>query len=146
MFITLNTGRFSSSASSTKLEVQEEARRLMDWIIKDVRQTSTSQIVNNSPSDTHIKFKVCLGHDGSNIIWSNDFIEYTYVSALNRLTRTDYSSGMVWTFDNIVAVPFDTSELITNNKLIVTITVQKQKGGEPLAVFTLANKIKVRNG
>ena len=146
LFITLSTGEFSSSVNSAKLEVQAETRRLMDWIVKDVRQTSSSQIANNAPSNSHIKFKVCLGHDGNNIIWSSDFIEYTYDSSLNRLTRTDYGSGMSWNFDNVIAAPFDTSELITDSKLIVTITVQKQPARMPALTSTLISKIKIRNG
>jgi prepilin-type N-terminal cleavage/methylation domain-containing protein len=146
LFITLSTGEFSSSVSSAKLEVQAETRRLMDWIVKDVRQTSSSQIANNAPSNSHIKFKVCLGHDSSNIIWSSDFIEYTYDSSLNRLTRTDYSSGTSWNFDNIIAAPFNTSELLTDSKLTVTITVQKQGARIPVITSTLISKIKIRNG
>lgn len=145
LFFVLNIGRFSSTTSSEKLELQEQVRRVTDWIVKDVRQTVAYQIANNQPSSTHIKFKVCLGHDGNDRIWSDDFIEYTYDSDLNRLIRADYDTGQIWNFDNIIAEPFDIGAVSSNNALVVTITGQRQRIGLPNMTSTLTANIKIRN-
>lgn len=145
LFFVLSVGKFSSATSSAKLELQEQVRRVTDWIVKDVRQTVAYQIVNNQPSSSHIKFKVCLGHNGSDRIWSDGFIEYTYDSDLNRLIRADYNTGQIWNFDNIIAEPFNITAVSSNNTLIVTITGQRQRVGLPAMTSTLTANIKIRN-
>lgn len=146
LFMVLNIGNFSNSVSSTKLSLQQEARKIIEWITKDVRQTAAYQISNNDPSTNHIKFKVCLGHDGADLLWSSDFIEYTYDPTSQTLVRFDYASGRSWQFNNVVESPFNISQLITDNLLIVTITVQKQALGSINPSVSLAAEIKIRNG
>jgi prepilin-type N-terminal cleavage/methylation domain-containing protein len=141
----LNVGNLANPISSTKLLVQQEVRNVLDWIVKDVRQTSSYQINNNNPSVNHIKFKTCVGHDGTNLLWSNDFIEYTYDVSSETLTRLDYSSGNTWQFYDIVASPFDTSELV-DNVLSVTVAVEKTARGLIKPSASLTMEVKLRNG
>lgn len=145
LLVVFRAGDFSNSAAMAKHEAQEEARRVLYWIIKDARQTSGSQISGNQPSSSHIKFKVCQGYDGDNIIWSDDYIEYTYNSLNQRLTRTDYNTGQSWDFENIVSDPFGISEIVSDNKLSLSITVQRQRQGLPLITSALTTQVKMRN-
>ena len=151
LFLSLSTGELSSSISSIKLDAQERARRVMDWIIKDVRQTSFAKININGYTDSYIKFEICSDFDDTTYssIWSDYYIEYSYNDSEKRLTRARISSAgvteMSWDFDNIMVAPFDTSDL-ENNRLIVTITSQKQQVGLPTVTSTLTSEIRLRNG
>jgi type II secretory pathway pseudopilin PulG len=145
LFLVLDMAEFSQSATSAKLELRAELRRAMDWIIKDVRQTSAYQIANNAPTSSHIKFKVCLGHNGTSLIWSDNYIEYTYDSTLKRITRTESASGRSWYFNYIITEPFDVSGVSTNSKLIVTISGERQRQGLPDITSTLTAQVKLRN-
>ena len=144
LFMVLNIGEFSNSVSSSKLGLQEKTRRVINWITKDVRQTVGSEIANNDPSSSHIKFKLCLGHDGVSRQLSSYYIEYTYDGNLDRLTRTDHNTAQTWNFDNIIAEPFDTSAL-ADNVLGITITTLKQRAGLPDISCSLSSRIKIRN-
>lgn len=145
LFMVLRVGDFSNSISSAKLSLQQEARNVIGWIVKDVRQTSGYQIYNNQPSADHIKFKLCQGHDGNNLLWSSNYIEYTYEPVSKILTRIDYNTGQSWQFYNIIASPFNIDHL-ANNLLIVTISVQQTAIGLISPTFSLSAEIKIRNG
>jgi len=85
LFYAMNAGNLSFNLSSARADLQAEVRRSMDWIVKDVRQTTGAEIASNNPTDSKIKFRVCQGHDGSNLVWSSAEIEYSYYSNLKRL-------------------------------------------------------------
>jgi type II secretory pathway pseudopilin PulG len=145
LFSVLNLSNLSHSIVSTKLSLQAEARRVIEWIVKDARQTSAYQISNNNATSSYIKFKTCAGHNGTSLLWNSDFIEYDYNSSSQILTRTDYSTGDTWDFYDIVANPFDVSGL-ANNILGVTIDVQKDVIGTVEPRVNLTTEIKIRNG
>lgn len=145
LVMVLNVGNFSNSLSSAKLSAQQEARNAIDWIIKDARQTAAYQISNNDPTANHIKFRVCIGHDGSDLLWSSNFIEYTYDPATRILTRSDSGTGRTWQFADVAASPFDISRLV-QSVLVVTIDVQKQAPGAQGAGVSITEEIRIRNG
>ncbi|MFH1191458.1 MAG: hypothetical protein V1670_04605 [Candidatus Omnitrophota bacterium] len=81
----------------------------MDWIVNDLRQTTTASItdINNSPpsTSTHIKFKKVTGYSVKGVPSPDfgGFIEYTYDSDSKTIIRTDPSqSPGSWSFNNIV--------------------------------------------
>lgn len=143
--VVLNVGNLSNNISTSKVALQRQARTVLDWIIKDVRQTSAYQINNNAPSSNHIKFQVCAGHDGVNLLWNSDFIEYTYDTANQTLTRNDSGSGGEWVFSDITASPFDLSN-ITNNFLRITVQMEKSALGLIRPRVNLSAEVKIRNG
>jgi type II secretory pathway pseudopilin PulG len=147
LIFVLNAVHLSDRVNIAKLSVEQNARNIMGWIVKDVRQTSSYQIINNLPTNGHIKFKQCIGHDGSNLLWSSEFIEYIYNPINNTLTRRqiDGLSVKSWEFDNIMVPPFDITELI-NNKLTVTVTVRENAIGNINPQVTLTTEIRLRNG
>lgn len=166
LFITLNTTEFSHSVSSAKVDLQAEVRRVIDWIIKDVRQTVSYEVASNGPSDTHIKFKRVQGLNTvtGDLILSSDYIEYEYDSLSQKITRRviDGATGDIlqsWDFNNIIEAPFYTRDDLNNivplndddftnygNKFIVTIMGQKQVRGSLNINFTLTEEVKIRNG
>jgi len=146
LLMVLVMGNFSNTVGAAILPLRQEVRNITGWIIKDVHQTSSYQINNNSPLTSHIKFKVCTGHDGSNILWSSDFIEYTYDAGTQTLTRQDFNTGSTTQFSNIISAPFNTSGLVSNNKLTVTVHIRKSVLGAMNSEFSLTTEVKIRNG
>jgi type II secretory pathway pseudopilin PulG len=146
LFMALRIGDFSNVLNSEKVDIQAEARRTMECIAKDVRQTTGYEIANNNPSESYLKFRLCRGHDGSNLIWSANYVEYNYDSTNHILLRVDNNTGETWQFNNIAAAPFNVSEVLTNKKLYLTITIEKQEPRAPPITFTLTGEVKIRNG
>jgi type II secretory pathway component PulJ len=165
MFYALSTGEYSKTVSSARVEVQAEARRTLDWIAKDVRQTVSWDMADasNSPSDSHIKFRKVEGWNATTelLLLSNNYTEYAYDSdshtIMRRLSDSDNNTLGEWTLNNIVQPPFytrDSSEsivslnsgdLLTSRKLIIDIVGQKQIRGSLNATATLTEEVKIRN-
>jgi type II secretory pathway pseudopilin PulG len=167
IFYLLSAAQSSRFFSSAKTEVQSEVRRAMDWIVNDVRQTINWSIGSNAndPSNTHIKFKKVIGYStaGSGSALFGDFIEYTYDSNTNTITRTDLGTNQSWAFRNIVQAPFYTrlldgsivaidpvspgndSPVFTTGNLVVVIVGQKQVNGASNISYTLSEEVKIRN-
>jgi hypothetical protein len=168
LFLAWNMGEFSSSVSSTKVDLQAEVRRTMDWITKDVRQSVSWEIadaVNNNPSDTHIKFRQVQGWNTTSdtYLLNGNYTEYTYNAGSNTITRrvSDASNNTLqtWNFNNIMQAPFYTrdsgsntvpltghsSDLLTSRRLIIVIAGQKQVRGSTNTTYALTEEVKVRN-
>ncbi|MCM8795185.1 MAG: hypothetical protein NC928_00620 [Candidatus Omnitrophica bacterium] len=165
LFMVLNIGYFSNDISSTKMDLQSEVRRVIDCIIKDVRQAVSWEMANNNPSVNYIKFRQVEGVDTStgDIEFSSNYIEYIYDANLSKITRRLlYSNGEViqsMEFNNIIKAPFSTRDptngeivplesetLLNSRKLIVEISGQRQVRGTLNIDFTLKGEIKIRNG
>lgn len=168
VFYLLSVAQSSRFSSSAKTEVQSEVRRTTDWIINDVRQTVNWSIGSstNNPLSTHIKFKKVIGYStaGSGSALFGDFIEYTYDSATNTITRTDLGTNQSWIFRNIIQAPFYTklsdgsivvidpvipgndSPVFTTGNLVVVIAGRKQvEGGGSNIDYILREEVKIRN-
>ncbi|UCD14813.1 MAG: hypothetical protein JSV34_03545 [Candidatus Omnitrophota bacterium] len=141
----LNMGYFSHPIGVTKVTVAHQARNVMNWIVKDTRQTSSSQIDMDNATVDYIKFKLCIGHNGTDLLWSSNFIEYTYNASADTLTRSDSGTGQSWQFYDIIASPFNVSQVLTDNILGVTVAVQKTARGSIKAGVNLTTEIKLRN-
>ena len=162
-FYALSTGELSGTLSFAKADLQAEVRRTLDWIVKDVRQTVSWEVANNSPSGIHIKFRQVEGWDTANniLLMSTNFIEYSYDSASSTMTRKSLDAGgnvlQSWLFNNITASPFYTrdatgnivtlnsTDLLTSRKLIASISGQKQVRGALNTGCSLSEEIKIRN-
>jgi hypothetical protein len=159
LFLSLSTGEFSFSVSIAKADLQAKVRRVMDWIVKDVRQTNLIQINNNDPSINHIRFKKVTGIDNSigNYTLSSDYVDYDYDSMSGNLTRSEINEvGTTlksWIFSNITQSPFYTAQgvplapggILTNKKLIIVISAQNQARGSLILDQTLTEEVKIRN-
>ena len=146
--LTLKSAYFSQSLSSQQTELQLTVRGASEWLIKDLRKASVSEINKNDPSSTYLKFN--LGNwDEDNGCWNigSAYIEYSYDSDAKKLTRI-YSPDGVNTvtldFDNISEDPFDTSLLISNKKIMVDLEAGKSVKGQYIS-YGLVSYVKIRN-
>ena len=164
LFFSLTRGEFSSAVSSAKADLQAKVRSIMEWVTKDVRETSLGQIntPDNNPSVNHIKFRKVTGIDGAGgYTFADHYIEYDYDSALSQLTRNkiDVTSGAILqssVFDNITQSPFyvgvgppldplDDGKILTSKKLLIIIAGQSQVKNSLTLNFSLTEEVKVRN-
>ena len=160
LFLTLTVGDFSSSVSQAKADLQAKVRLIMDAIIRDVRQTSRSQIndITNAPGANHIKFKVVSGTNEAdgNLTFSTDYIEYTYDPNLLQLTRSSVDGAgapRIRVFHDITDTTFFSEEGVpfvvgaNSGKLIVNITAQSQarEARNLLLSYSLTEEVKIRN-
>lgn len=141
----VNISQLSQPISVKKIAVAHQARNVMNWISKDARQTSGYQINNNAPTSDYIKFQLCTGHNGTDLQWNSDFIEYSYDSSSDIIVRNDTGTGQSWQFYDIIASPFDVSR-VDEDILGVTIAVEKAVRGTITVGYNLTMEIKLRNG
>jgi prepilin-type N-terminal cleavage/methylation domain-containing protein len=168
IFASLNIGKLSFSIGSSKVEVQAKARLITDWIVNDSRQALLSDIVdivNNSPSSSHIRFRQVTGIDitTGQYILSPDFIDYTYDFTTQKIIRSviDPSGNTLITetreFNNIinppffsvdgagVTVPLTAADLSNSQRLIIVIQTQKQLRGTISIPHAIRAEVKIRN-
>ena len=165
-FYAMNAGRLSFNLSLARGNLQSEVRRNIDWIIKDVRQTASSELAkaDNNPSPNHIKFKQVMGWDPTSnppsFLWGDYYIEYTYDAANSTIVRTTndpkHPNGP-WTFYNITTSPFFTRnssgdivalndrDLGTSKQLIIKIFGQAQVWGGHNTTYSLTEEVQIRN-
>ncbi len=158
LFLTLTKGELFNDITSQKVDLQAKVRRILDWVVKDVRQTNLIQINTNSPSADYIKFKPVTGINGTgDYTLSTNYIEYSYDAASDTLTRNEVDDGGTvlnsWFFDNITqspfysdaGVPLAAGAILTSKKLVIVISGQDQvRGSLPLTV-SLTAEVKIRN-
>ena len=157
LFLSLSTGEFSNSVSSAKADLQAKVRLIMDWIVKDARQTYRVQINNNGPSANYIKFKTVAGIDGGGgHAYNPNYIEYSYDSVSQQLTRREIndlgSTLRSFVFNNITQSPFYTAPGVAltgsgvpGNKLIIVIAGQSLVRNSLTLNFSLTAEVKIRN-
>lgn len=162
LFYILNSGQNVNDLSSAKVSTQAHARRVSDWIAKDLRQAVTWDLANNSPSATHLKFRPVLGWDiaGNTYDLDVNYIEYNYNAASDTLTRNSLNAaGTVlnsWAFTDIVAQPFFTrngagtlialdNTVGTSKKVITLISVNKVSAKGVTVSASLTTETKIRN-
>jgi type II secretory pathway component PulJ len=165
LFYVLNSGQSSWAVSRAKVESQSEARRSIDWITKDARQSVSWDLADagNDPSETHIKFRLVQGYDanGEALVLASDYLEYTYDPDSHTITRrlSDASDNTLetWTLNNIMEAPFYTkdnlantvllnaADLLTSRKLIIRIRTQIQVKEGVVVQTTLTDEVKIRN-
>lgn len=161
LFVVLNVGELSNTIVGAKLEVQQEVRRAMDWMVKDLRQTDrklllvTDQFGNPVPKQfndpaiaigdpfTDPLFSICIGYGVvSGNLWSSNQIGYTYDAANQRIVRSDSGTGNTWQFNHINSLTFTKTGL---NSLLIEIVGQRTAIGTIAPTFTLQEEVKLRN-
>lgn len=163
IIMALNTGQYSNSISIAKVDLQSSVRNLMNWITKDVRQSITWDMANNSPSTIYIKFRQVQGWNAAThtLTLNDDFIEYAYDSSAQTITRRllDSSGNELqrWEFSDITEEPFYTrdssgtivdmsgSDLLISNRIIIVIASSAQVRGSLNIPFSLTEEVKIRN-
>jgi type II secretory pathway pseudopilin PulG len=148
--------------SSAKVAAQSQARRVSDWVSRDLRQAVVWDLANNSPSATHIKFRPVSGWDiaGDTYQLDANYIEYNYDANADTLTRNLVDAAGVtlksWVFNDIVAPPFFTrdgsgnlidldSSVGTSKKVVALISVNKVSDKGVNLPVSLTAETKIRN-
>lgn len=162
IFFIFITGTSLHDISSAKVLAQAEARRVSDWVGRDLRQAVAWDLANNTPSLTHIKFRPVLGWNitGDTYQLDTNYIEYNYDINAHTLTRNLLDGlGAVlnsWEFSDIMAQPFFTRDssgnLIpldnsvgTSKKIITVISVNKISNKGKSLTVALTTETKIRN-
>ena len=162
LFYVLNTGNIINDLSSAKVSSQSEARRLSDWVTRDLHQAVVWDLALNDPSPTHIKFRPVLGWDiaGSTYQLDTNYIEYVYDANADTLTRNllDGTGGVLksWVIKDVVAQPFFTRDslgvlinlddsIITSKKIVSIIIVTKTSNKGIAVTSSLTAEVRIRN-
>jgi Tfp pilus assembly protein PilV len=139
----LLSGMDSWQVNEVKIELQQELRKGMDWIAKDLRQAGSASITNVPPDGniyTSIIFAVAIDPVGGVITWSPNI---QYVVNNGQLQRIQGGNTRVIA-QNIQLLQFQRQNTTSN---LVEVTLQAQKNsirGHPLA-DTLNFQVKLRN-
>ena len=159
LFSTLNIGVFSDTVGGAKLEAEQEARMALDWMTKDLRQTSRNKLtvtdtdgnnttfaglMGNNTVFAQPRFYLCTGYNTANstINWTANETTYDFDVVNKTLIRIDSGTGQVLQFNGISNLTFTKTDL---NSININITAQKVARGNATGVVNLIGEIKLRN-
>ena len=158
IFMVLNMGEFQNRIGSTRIDVQQEVRRALDWMIKDLRQTNRNIInVTNASALTFVglgtpevfelpDFAICQGFAAGTIVWSPYTINYDLDAPNQTVIRTRSDTGQELKFNHINNLIFTK---IGTSTLQIDISGQKvaksSSAGNITQVFNLTEEIRLRN-
>ena len=164
LFAALNFGNLANITGGAKLEVQQNVRRAMEWIIRDLRQTKKAKLtVYNSLGQeetfleldsgevfTKPKFEICTGYNTTtkSAKWSDEGNEigYDFDSGNRTIVRKDYATENEWRFNYIDDLTFARVDKAFNvNALSVTISGKKTARGTIEPTFNLTAEVRLRN-
>jgi len=145
-FVAFITGNRSWQVNKVQLEIQQELRKAMDWMIEDLRQSGSSAIVD-VPSDgvwyNSITFKMAEGINNGNISWSGD-VQYALGGTnSNQLLRQTGGEEKILA-QNITTLQFR-RQTGTPKSLEVSLTAQKTTPEGQVLNQDLNFQIKLRN-
>ena len=90
-YMVLSAGLQSWKVNQVRVELTQELRKAMDWMVDDIRQAGTSSI-SNVPADgiwyTTITFKRSAGVSSGSIVWSSEDYVYSRDTTLRQIKRT----------------------------------------------------------
>jgi prepilin-type N-terminal cleavage/methylation domain-containing protein len=146
IYTVLNTGEAAWETNKTRIELQQETRKAMDWMINDLRQAGNSSIVD-VPADgltTHhqITFKTPSTVTNGTIQWNASSI----VFALNgtNLRRTLGAGTPKIIAQNISSVTFR-RQATSSNIVEITITSQKTSAKGLVVQYPFSFNVRIRN-
>jgi len=145
-FVAFITGNRSWQVNKAQLEIQQELRKAMDWMIEDLRQSGSSAIVD-VPSDgvwyNSLTFKMAEGINNGNISWSDD-VQYDLGGTnSNQLLRQTGGEEKVLAQD-ITSLLFR-RQVSTPASMEVSLTAQKTTPEGQALSQDLNFQIKLRN-
>ncbi|MBU1062237.1 MAG: prepilin-type N-terminal cleavage/methylation domain-containing protein [Candidatus Omnitrophica bacterium] len=146
IFATMTISGLSWYSGSTQVEMQQEVRRGLDRIVKELRQSNPTMITgvpaNGIPYNS-ISFRLPLTDNNGDITWSNT-INYSLGGLNNRqLLRTEGTNQEILA-NNIVGLQL-TRQVSASNIIEVTLQSQKATVLGHIVATTLNSKIKFRN-
>ena len=160
IFMVLNMGEFQNRIGSTRIAVQQDVRTVLNWLIRDMRQTSRGELnVTDEATGTTGSFVDVYATTAGGIFISPEFalcpgygnpateqISYGYDDVSQTLTRTSSLTGQVLTFHNITSLVFKTMGADTFNIEITGQRIAKQgPTGSIAQTINLNETVRMRN-
>lgn len=127
-YMLLISGSDSWETNSTRIELQQELRKAMDWITQDLRQAGSASITD-VPADGNplpsITFRKSAGASGGNLVWDSNttsfFLGGTDGTQLQRQVGVQTASVIA---QNIQSAQFSRQASTPN---VVDVSLQAQK-------------------
>ncbi len=124
----LISGSDSWETNSTRIELQQELRKAMDWITQDLRQAGSVAIVDvpaNGSTYTSITFRKSAGVSGGNLVWDSSTTRYSLggTGGTQLLRQVSGQTASVIA-QNIQSLQFSRQTSTSN---IVTVSLQAEK-------------------
>ncbi|MFC1624253.1 type II secretion system protein J [Candidatus Omnitrophota bacterium] len=150
IFKTLRIARVSWNSSGSQLKVQQETRRGLGTMIRELRQAQLSTIAG-VPADgadyNSVTFKIPVSISETGAVWSGN-IQYSLGGLDNeQLLRTQVGEDQRVLANNISTLTFSRNAL-TPEILNISITAQKDTfpGEDTIqSDITLASEVEIRN-
>ena len=141
----MNIGEISTSRDLEKIRLHADLRQLIHQITRDVRQTTAQEINNNSPTTSHIRFRIYTDYNATSQtpVWSSGYIEYNYTSGNQTLIRSDGNTNITMPYNYITNAPFVITSL-SNSTLVVNMSAQRSFRNSNVT-SNLTTEIKIRN-
>lgn len=147
-FIVLLSGSKSWEINSTKMQVQQELRKAVDWIKEDMFDAGQSTITN-VPADgswySTITFKVPTGVSGNAPVWSSSTTQFVLGGGATANQLQEITGGVTRILANkIQSLQFRRQ---STSPGIVEVSVQAQKTSTKGTLVTMSTsfKVKLRN-
>jgi prepilin-type N-terminal cleavage/methylation domain-containing protein len=124
----LISGSDSWETNSTRVELQQELRKAMDWVSQDLRQAGSVSITDvpaNGATYTSITFRKSAGVSGGNLVWDANTTRYFLGgTGGTQLLRQVGSQAATVIAQNIQSVQFSRQASTAN---VVSVSLQTQK-------------------
>ncbi len=98
----LITGKASYYISSAHIDLQQDLRRGMDWVIDELRHAGSGSIINVPPDDawyTTIAFRKPSGVVGGYVAWDLNTVQYA-LGGINNRQLLRIFAGEQWVLAN----------------------------------------------
>jgi Tfp pilus assembly protein PilW len=141
-FVAFQVGSSSWQTNSTQVEIQQELRKAMDWLIEDLRQSGGSTVTDvlaDGTWKTTLTFKKSAGGGSGSNSWSATLQYSLGGSDGNQLLRNDSSTSQVIA-QNIQSFQ---ARRQASTPDIVEITLQGQKNTANGRTITISSQCKV---
>ena len=160
VFSLLISGKKAFETGSVQVEVEQEARRALDYMTKELRQSSANkiQVLSEGVSPSTIIFEIPYDVDGGGVInaaggieWSND------TGGIGTITYSLSGDQIIRTLGSIRSVLANKISKLTFSRLLdadiidIRLTAEKYaltgftSSGSPKVTINLNSQVKVRN-
>ena len=148
-YMVLSSGMLSWQVNNTRVELQQELRKAMDWMVLDLRQAGPSSVSSPSVSNTwatSITFRVAVGASGGVVVWSTEQYRYYLGGTNNRqLRRQDLTTGTVKEIAQDISVLQVRRPLTAQDTVEISLTAAKQTSLGGMISQTMDFAVQLRN-
>ena len=147
VYATLAVGDDSWQTNKTKIELQQEARKAMEYMINDLRQAGDASITNVPANNTWystITFKIPSGVSSGSITWNNNSIVLAKGGTGNSQLIRTYAGNPKILAQNLQSIQFR-RQSTSPDILEVSIQEQGVTAKNRTLTYTLNFSLQLRN-